>query len=798
MSAADSQPRIAVVIATCDRFQMLVERSLPSVSAQTRTPDLLVVVDDSPLDARAHNSEIVGALKLPGCQISYLENARTKGASGTWNTALDFLAGNGGNPGDLFVAILDDDDSWSSEYLESCYAAACGRQLDMVASDLRWFESVGEHPLVTEAPTGLFAEQFLVGNPGIQGSNLFVRLSILLAAGGFDEALRSTTDRDLCIRIADLGTGRYGRLPTPLVNHYAEQDRPRLSTRGSRAKIDGLSAFWRKYVGRMNDSQRAAFSQRAATLFNCHLRLQAAEGVSQSDLATRTHPGAVNCDSARSTPVAIPKTPRKQPVRLYVGIISSEPATLKRLLHDLASLPGEGTQELAALVLDNGSPKTEFRCVIQEARNRGLKIAIVDESHQRRDAAKGAFGANLRHRPPGQLGIAPARTILQRYLGELLSNDAGSFGWILDDDMRVNDRVHSFLPWLPEFREQGTDVLIGAYEGSSPNPPLNGLRVHLVDLLHNMYWLQGLPDDAVLPDRTEENAALRAQYPDYYYDLSRKHTGHLEMPHWLEPAVTGETVKEAYSRLLLGTIGILSGKPLTRPIIATVSSNPLVSSVDSVNRGGSTFILNHLALTQTPNMMTRIQGRVARRSDMMWAIVNRYYRRMTIKAVDFPVRHLGRVTATPGFDIGKVQEEIIGSTLYSGLTEFLRAHPHHDLDFSSQEAIDICRLADDHLKRRWQMMELSFHRIAGLREAIRRVARAGELDTFIGYLDRWFSKEHFGHIRAGVEVHNSSEVEEFLTSLRAVSDDFASASVNVNFIHAQLTHGRSDNVRCGP
>lgn len=41
---------------------------------------------------------------------------------------------------------------------------------------------------------------FLVGNPRIQGSNLFVRLDQLCAAGCFDEALSSCTDRDLCLR----------------------------------------------------------------------------------------------------------------------------------------------------------------------------------------------------------------------------------------------------------------------------------------------------------------------------------------------------------------------------------------------------------------------------------------------------------------------------------------------------------------------------------------------------------------------------------------------------------------------
>lgn len=135
---------------------------------------------------------------------------------------------------------------------------------------------------------------------------------------------------------------------------------------------------------------------------------------------------------------------------------------------------------------------------------------------------------------------------------------------------------------------------------------------------------------------------LRARYPDYYYDLSRMHTAHLEMPHWLEPAVPSETVREAYSRLLHGAVGLLSGAPLTRPIISATPLDPLSSAKDSVNRGGCTFILNHRALSETPNTILALHGREARRSDMVWAIVNGHYRRMVIKAVGFPVHHVAR------------------------------------------------------------------------------------------------------------------------------------------------------------
>jgi GT2 family glycosyltransferase len=775
-----STPTIAAVIVTRDRPQLLSERALLSVTAQTRSPELLVIVDDSSSDVRMTNRELVEALCIPRCRVIYLENARTGGASGGWNTALDFLLAEVAADC-TFVAILDDDDAWHSTYLERCEAAARVDKLDMVAAGLRRIESTGEHPTIEEAPEVLRAEDCLVGNPGIQGSNLFVRLSVLLAAGGFDEALLSTTDRDLCIRIADLCKVHYGRLAGPLVDHYADSDRQRLSIRGSASKLEGLSAFWRKHAGRMSIEQRCAFSKRAAALFDW--------SPPPEPTFLSSHHAAPQELRVRRSAVAetLIEGPPHPPLSLYVGIITSDPAMLLPLLCDLGALArSPGVARLVTLVLDNASPAADLEQALREARQRGVELAVISIAQQRRDATAGAFGRALRALPDGRAGIAAARTMLQRYLGALLEGDPGSFGWLLDDDMRVDDRACKYLSWLPAFRAQGVDVLMGVYEGSSPNPPLNGLRGQLVDIFHNLLWLQKLPAEAALPDRSTENAALRSLYPDYYYDLSRKHTAHLEMPHWLEPVGDGETVAEAYTRFCSAAIGILSGAPLTRPLIAAVPSNPLAAAKDSVNRGGCTFVLNPRALTQTPNTITQLQGREARRSDMIWAIVNRYYRRMNMKAVAFPVIHLGRVSGTPSLNVSKVQGEILGSALYAGLTEFLSERPQHTLSFSLEETEEIRRLSDQQLDRRLRGLQQSFYRIAGLRGAIQAVARGGELDELLHYLDEWFIPDVFDQIQTGVRTHSSNETAVFLASLQNVADDYSSLSVNTDFIHDQI------------
>ena len=1154
MSQEAISAKIAVVIATKDRNHTLSERAIPSVIGQTHCPDFLILVDDSSPENRTLNATLIDSLILPNCDISYHANKRSPGASGSWNTAIDILVNKVSDPENLFIAFLDDDDAWSAHYLKECFSAINERQLNMVAADFRRFERLGAKPSIEKAPVKLLAEEFLIRNPGIQGSNLFIRLSLLLYAGGFDEELRSCTDRDLCIRLADLGGIRYGRLPLALVDHFADPCRPRLSLRGSAPKLEGLTAFWKKYFGRMNPDQRTAFAERASSLFDWHpppepttpvtptrkeakklalvlgliadnehpieflnlinalakckdknlvgldvvliergslrgdtrlidtaasnlrkagigcfrvpLDIQAYDRevirnhcsvsfpesdasdfehhvlsfycarvansrigtemwlatsttsgeeafkhnrvqdilrcmgatkllstvtlnsvesslvdrlntldrwLEQERIATAEHrvksllalehisllglgseavvftderivykcidywktrmprsqlyflreqaskwtdvPGLykiygiiedgpwaiLTYDYEESTPfdggheqglidllngcckvgivcnnihpknLVVTKSgvklidygsdirpwsplgfehmarraflsskyanhpalqqlmrlalkdqhlpeladykffrsrvlepsrtayrsqppsrieaeaPPNKPFVLFIGIITSDPAMLNPLLSGLTWIQKVACiKSLKTLVLDNGSPEAELNGAVQHARLTGLNVAVISQSKQFEDSKEGAFGKAFYKRPAGLTGIAQARTMLQRYLGNLMEQSPGSFGWLLDDDMRVDERAKAYLPWLPAFREQGTDALIGAYEGSSPNPPLNGLRVHLVDLYHNLLWLRNLPCGELLPDRSDENVTLRTKYPDYYYDLSRKHSGHLEMPHWLEPAHQIETVGEAYSRLLAGAPGILNGEPLTRPIVAKLPLNPLASAKESVNRGGCTFVLNPHALTRTPNTIVLIQGREARRSDMIWAIVNRYYRKMDIRAVDFPIHHAGRITDIPDINLEKVQGEIVGSAFYAGLSEFLETKQESELYFSISEINKIQQLIKKHMDSRLCLLEQSFFRIAGLSESLRQIADSGELDALVDHLDRIFTKEEFKKVRSGVQKLSERDVSDFLNSLRPAADDFASATVNTEFIMEQF------------
>ena len=758
-----NQIKIGVVVATQDRPKLLSKRSIPSILGQSRPPDFLIVVDDSQLEENCKfNEHYIKSIDTDNTNVAIIRNHRTPGACGSWNTGIDWIFRQHTSPQFTYVAILDDDDSWLPNYLETCINECISGNFDMVAAGIQRFESEHIKPVIYPAPPTLYADDFLVGNGGIQGSNIFIRMSAMLMAGCFDESLSSSTDRDLCIRIADLGTVTYTPIPSYLVKHYAELDRPRLTTKGSEAKLSGLTVFWMKYYGRMDSHQREQFKERAERLFSWYppiKNLPASQAKSKSNLRPY------------AAPWIAPAPPTRALFSLVIGVITSEPRTLWPLLQSI------NVQSLGArvLVLDNGCPSIELNKMMIKVSKINLEVNIIDQQQQQDDATSGLFGQPYKQRPLGQVGIAQARTMIQRYLGRELARNTDSIGWLMDDDMRIDKRAKSFIAWLPTLRKAGVDVVLGAYEGSSPNPPINGLRVQLVDLVHNLNWLKGLEPGELLPDRTTENKLARLHCPDYYYDLSRKHTSHLEKPHWVEKMFEYETVMEARNRLLEGANNLIFGHPLTRPLVANTPSDPLIDIKDSVNRGGTTFILDHTTLTLTPNPKYQIGGQEARRSDMMWAIVNRYFRGFSVKAVGFPVDHIARNSLKSELNVPKVKAEIVGSAMYAGLMFFLANNPSHTLAFTKKDISEIQSFIDQNLLDRMIQLEMSFYRIRGLHRSLKKNFDEPLIQPLMNQLEDLFSDEKWSNLHQEVMQHLTFDNAEFLTTIRDVADDYAAS-----------------------
>lgn len=130
-----------------------------------------------------------------------------------------------------------------------------GNKPDFLITGLNY--SSGEKSFPLSIPTSLNKSSFLANNPHIQGSNSFIKLSTLLKAGCFDEAMDSTTDRDLFTRVMALNP-KYEIINKILVDIDASNARPRL-TNSDNGKKASLSYFYSKYSGIMSRRDKASF-----------------------------------------------------------------------------------------------------------------------------------------------------------------------------------------------------------------------------------------------------------------------------------------------------------------------------------------------------------------------------------------------------------------------------------------------------------------------------------------------------------------------------------------------------------
>ncbi|MBY0113621.1 MAG: glycosyltransferase [Phycisphaerales bacterium] len=261
-------------MATKDRLRLLLDRSLPSVASQSRPPQMLLLVNDGVPFSSFEQSLIESAVSP--IKVVIIPNARTPGAAGAWNTGLLRLSD---EAFDGFVAMLDDDDEWDAEHLQLNVATAATGQ-DIVVSGLRFL--FDGHPVSRPLITSLLADDFLVGNPGWQGSNTFVSIHALRDVGGFRDGLPSLNDRDLAYRLLQIPSIRVAFTGKWTATwHSCSQGT--LSSRRSPAKIAGLRRFWHIYGSAMSVQQSQAYFCRAKEYF----------GVLQHEIM-------VDCDEAPS------------------------------------------------------------------------------------------------------------------------------------------------------------------------------------------------------------------------------------------------------------------------------------------------------------------------------------------------------------------------------------------------------------------------------------------------------------------------------------------------------------------
>jgi glycosyltransferase involved in cell wall biosynthesis len=260
---------IVAIIPTKNRPDKL-QRALDSMVEQTYQPKLTIVITD-PGKKRTDETLDVLSRFSDDLKIKHITNNRTENLSGAVNSGLDFVAGSGYDMNNTYLAFLDDDDWWDRRYLENCMKYALETESDWVITGLIRHDE--DHPggVLQEVPTEIGVSDFLVTNPNVQGSNLFIRADKITSIGGFDEKLASTTDRDVCIRLLQSNDVRHSFLRNHLVHHDGSNNPDRLSYPGSPCKRAGLAVFYEKYSPIMSESQKEGFKKRAKDLFDIDL-----------------------------------------------------------------------------------------------------------------------------------------------------------------------------------------------------------------------------------------------------------------------------------------------------------------------------------------------------------------------------------------------------------------------------------------------------------------------------------------------------------------------------------------------
>ncbi|MBS2031708.1 MAG: glycosyltransferase [Deltaproteobacteria bacterium] len=713
-----TSPFVVCLVATRER-DVLLQRALATVALQTRLPDALIVVDDADGGPTAATTEAVRALDLSaGVERILLGHRRTRGAAGAWNAGLDEAARRFGPPESVIVAILDDDDEWSPDHLERCIGAI-GPDVDVVAPDIVRHDARHPEGRLQRAPDELSVDVALVGNPHIQGSNLVARLSTLLESGLFDEHLPSTTDRDLVIRLADIGA-RYRRVDAATVHHDAAIDRPRLSLPASDAKRTGLARFLWKYGRRMTASQREAFGNRARELF----------GV---DVASSNPGPAV----AETSPPTSKEAEFGSRVTLVAGVVADGDAAgvarVEPLLRDLLSLHAEeGLGGLDVVLLENGDGSGTLGELVDRMNSSGLRCHHVTVARQREDALAGAFGPEFVRRD-GRLAIAESRTLLQRYVRWLMR--PGAIAWILDDDKRLDalvlkggrELIRERLPVIQRIRsleQTGASAVLGVDTGAAPLPAVATLRVQLVDLLSNLTAMQAMEPQKAWLSPAQENAKTARDAPDYYYDLARSQTAHLETPFWFDAGKTPVSVREAMLSLCTRAPRVLAGEQVFRPLF--VEQDQSLTTRASIIRGGNTLVFDPDALVDVPQFVPAPDGRPSRRSDIVWALLNTYVRARPTVQAPFAVFHDRSDLGEDALNLSRIVDDIRGYALYSALADVFEDRQRRGLDVLALDSAGERLVAERHgkyLQERAAALSLAVHRSRGVAKAILRLIR---------------------------------------------------------------------------
>ncbi|WP_324170853.1 hypothetical protein [Sulfurimonas sp.] len=671
----NTDPVIVIIATSFARTNLLLERSLKSVYEQTNiNPHQIYIVDDNPIKVNEKCSDeyvkidkIIQTLRenilkpkfvkfknLRECQnmrfenffhTNLIKNTRTKGFSGTgaWNSgafkALRYSQRN------FFLAFLDDDDSWKTNYLEILFKSVNKSEKKLIKGKLKNIQTIAsvsgfvriekEKTIEISANRDTFTKyNFFIGNPGLQGSNLFIELKTFWTIGGFDESLKSATDRDLAIRLIEYERIRTSKkivfIDEYLVNHFTTSD-IRVTTIPDNKK-QGLDLFYRKYLHQFSKELQDKSLSRAKKLFDYTI----------SDKKEKLEINLTKQDTIKET---------LKSFNLIIGAISDNANNLTELFKSFLVLHqkyGKCLKDYRFLILENTDNEYEIRPIIDYfISKKNLKIELINNISNGRS-------------------IAENRTFLQQKIYEKGKSifDKDCVSWVIDDDhlFKYDSQKETVIPnyfqIIAEQSNNGIDAIFGQISDAPPLPFLSTLRTQLIDFYYNMtYFTYCNPSKQFELNKLQE---VNIERKEFYYDLSNSNFQHLEYPYYQDSK--GLTNFEAFKNFLNETSLLSKGVNVFRKMTFEPKMLGNITNKASIYRGGNTIIFNP-ELLKTPNYTP--EKAYNRRSDFNWSIINKYIFKRELCEIVLPLKHDRQLQKTPLVtNEVKLQADIKGLIFY--------------------------------------------------------------------------------------------------------------------------------------
>ncbi len=656
--------KIIGIIATKNRNELLCN-AIKSALSQTRKLEELIIVSDSDEECLDKDKKLCENI------CTFLKNQYTRNYAGNLNTAIDYIVlkyiiNLKENPNNIYVAFLDDDDIWKSSYIEKC-CNILYKNPDFVVAGLNYHTD--EKIIKLDIPQHFDETSFLSKNPHVQGSNTFIKFSVLLKAGCFDEALNSTTDRDLFTRVLMLKPS-YEIINEYLVDVDAHNDRQRL-TNNKDGKLKSLSYFYSKYYGLMSNELKIKFFERAKMLADIN------ENVIDQNL------------TKESLKEAIVWNNKKFDGHVIFGFITSDDELGIRLFDSLMNL-----KEINKSVVVLCNIEKPSRIYFEKANKLDAKIYDLNQAKTMGKRLESLSFAKDNLNKPGKIkDIAVSRTILHELL-KINSNDEDVL-WILDDDMEFKYLIRENSKFIKKdlpvsevlAKYQGkADVVIGSYSEDAPLPTLSTLRTSLLDYVYKIK----IHKESLYRTDIYENR-------DYYYDLSDNHIG-LETPLFTK----SNSLEEVFS-----------GKATSRKLYVKD-----LSEFEPYCRGGNTIIYNKKVL-DIPNVSPKFGDQIARRSDYFWV---EQAKDANYKVIGSSFATLHSKLPIP-FDLNKEADKLLKDLLGSSFTKTVELKKNNREDFYNEFKYQY--------ESRLTRIVVSFYRILGLLHVIDKDSYNGFNEEFI-------------------------------------------------------------------